>query len=61
MPKIRRSKIPPPEGWDLIEPTLDELDKKMREAEAEPSRRETTSGSVMADLQATSSKIPIHL
>ena len=36
MPKIRRSRKPPPEGWELIEPTLDELNKKMREAEAEP-------------------------
>ena len=31
MPKVRRSKKPPPEGWELIEPTLDELDAKMRE------------------------------
>lgn len=31
MPKVRRSKKPPPEGWELIEPTLDELDQKMRE------------------------------
>lgn len=31
MPKVRRSKKPPPEGWELIEPTLDELDGKMKE------------------------------
>lgn len=31
MPKVRRSKKPPPEGWELIEPTLDELEQKMRE------------------------------
>ena len=31
MPKVRRSKKAPPEGWELIEPTLDELDAKMRE------------------------------
>ncbi len=31
MPPIRRSKKPPPEGWELIEPTLDELNAKMRE------------------------------
>lgn len=31
MPKVRRSKKRPPEGWELIEPTLDELDQKMRE------------------------------
>ena len=33
MPKVRRSKKRPPEGWELIEPTLDELDQKMREGE----------------------------
>jgi len=31
MPKVRRSKKPPPEGWELIEPTLDELEQRMRE------------------------------
>lgn len=31
MPKVRRSKKPPPEGWELIEPTLEELEQKMRE------------------------------
>ncbi|KAJ8983654.1 hypothetical protein NQ317_019573 [Molorchus minor] len=35
MPKVRRSKKAPPEGWELIEPTLDELEQKMREAETE--------------------------
>ncbi|KAK8393522.1 hypothetical protein O3P69_006689 [Scylla paramamosain] len=35
MPKVRRSRKPPPEGWELIEPTLEELDQKMREAETE--------------------------
>lgn len=34
MPKVKRGK-PPPEGWDLIEPTLQELGRKMREAENE--------------------------
>ena len=34
MPKVRRSRKPPPEGWELIEPTLDELDQKMREGKA---------------------------
>lgn len=33
MPKVRRSRKPPPEGWELIEPTLEELDQKMREGE----------------------------
>lgn len=31
MPKIKRGKKAPPEGWELIEPTLIELGKKMRE------------------------------
>ena len=31
MPKVRRSKKKPPEGWELIEPTLEELNQKMRE------------------------------
>ena len=35
MPKVKRSKKPPPEGWELIEPTLEELDLKMREHETE--------------------------
>ena len=35
MPKVKRSRKPPPEGWELIEPTLEELDQKMREAETE--------------------------
>lgn len=33
MPKVKRSKKPPPEGWELIEPTLEELEAKMREGE----------------------------
>eukprot|EP00123_Amoebidium_parasiticum_P019662 comp29487_c0_seq1/m.47224 comp29487_c0_seq1/g.47224 ORF comp29487_c0_seq1/g.47224 comp29487_c0_seq1/m.47224 type:complete len:146 (-) comp29487_c0_seq1:107-544(-) len=36
MPKVRRGrKKPPPDGWELIEPTLLEIQQKMREAEAE--------------------------
>ncbi|RWS31386.1 G10-like protein [Leptotrombidium deliense] len=37
MPKIRRlrSSKPPPEGWDLIEATLEEFESKMREAESD--------------------------
>uniref|UniRef100_A0A8C5ZCN0 Protein BUD31 homolog n=1 Tax=Marmota marmota marmota TaxID=9994 RepID=A0A8C5ZCN0_MARMA len=34
MPKIKRSRKAPPDGWELIEPTLDELDQKMRERKA---------------------------
>lgn len=34
MPKVRRSKKAPPEGWELIEPTLDELEQKMREGKS---------------------------
>jgi len=36
MPKVKRNRKPPPEGWELIEPTLDELDGKMKEAETDP-------------------------
>ena len=35
MPKIRRSRKPPPEGYELIEETLQELNIKMKEAENE--------------------------
>ena len=31
MPKVKRNRKPPPEGWELIEPTLDELEAKMKE------------------------------
>lgn len=31
MPPIRRGKKAPPAGWELIEPTLDELDAKMKQ------------------------------
>ena len=33
MPKVKRSRKPPPDGWELIEPTLDELEGKMKEGE----------------------------
>lgn len=36
MPKVRRARSkPPPQGWELIEPTLEELEAKMRDAETE--------------------------
>lgn len=35
MPKVKRSRKPPPDGWELIEPTLDELDQKMREGKTD--------------------------
>lgn len=31
MPRVRRSRKAPPEGWDEIEPTLDQFTEKMRE------------------------------
>ncbi|CAI5445645.1 unnamed protein product [Caenorhabditis angaria] len=34
--KLRRVRKSPPEGWDLIEPTLEQFEAKMREAETEP-------------------------
>lgn len=36
MPKVRTSRSRPPAGWDEIEPTLSQLNQKMREAEAKP-------------------------
>ena len=36
MPKVRRSWKAPLDDLELMEPTLDELDQKMREAETEP-------------------------
>ena len=30
----RLKRKPPPEGWEMIEPTLEELEAKMREAES---------------------------
>ncbi|CAL9107924.1 unnamed protein product [Musa textilis] len=36
MPKIKTSRVKYPEGWELIEPTLRELEAKMREAENDP-------------------------
>ena len=32
MPKVKRSRKSPPEGWELIEPTIDEIEAKMKEA-----------------------------
>ena len=36
MPKVRRNKKPPPEGWDEIEEMMEQFEVKMREAELEP-------------------------
>ncbi|GJM88813.1 hypothetical protein PR202_ga05379 [Eleusine coracana subsp. coracana] len=36
MPKIKTSRVKYPEGWELIEPTLNDLEAKMREAENDP-------------------------
>ncbi|CAI5493004.1 unnamed protein product [Closterium sp. Naga37s-1] len=35
MPKIKTNRVKYPEGWELIEPTLRELEQKMREAESD--------------------------
>lgn len=35
MPKVRRSRKRPPEGWDLIEETLESMEQKMREGKLE--------------------------
>ena len=34
MPKVKRSRKPPPEGFELIEPTIEELEQKMREGKS---------------------------
>lgn len=34
--KLKRIRRKPPDGWDLIEPTLEEFEAKMREVEMEP-------------------------
>ena len=44
MPKVKRSRKPPPDGWELIEPTLDELDQKMREGTPVEDDRPQTHG-----------------
>ena len=31
MPKVKRGRKAPPDGWDLIEPTLTEIEHKMRQ------------------------------
>jgi len=36
MPKVKTNRKPPPDGWELIEPTLTELERKMRDAENDP-------------------------
>lgn len=33
---LRNKRKQPPDGWELIEPTLDELEQKMREAQTAP-------------------------
>jgi len=37
MPKIATSKTKFPPGWDVLKPTLDELDAKMRDGTSSPS------------------------
>ncbi|GFQ06114.1 protein bud31 homolog 2 [Phtheirospermum japonicum] len=36
MPKVKTNRVNYPEGWELIEPTLRDLQAKMREAENDP-------------------------
>ncbi|XP_026418649.1 protein BUD31 homolog 2-like [Papaver somniferum] len=36
MPKIKTNRVRYPNGWELIEPTLRELEEKMRQAENDP-------------------------
>jgi bud site selection protein 31 len=46
MPKVRRSRIKYPADWDKVEPTLTELEDKMREAEEAPSEAKKNSESL---------------
>eukprot|EP01111_Echinosteliopsis_oligospora_P010300 TRINITY_DN3177_c0_g1_i1.p1 TRINITY_DN3177_c0_g1~~TRINITY_DN3177_c0_g1_i1.p1 ORF type:complete len:146 (-),score=30.66 TRINITY_DN3177_c0_g1_i1:64-501(-) len=46
MPKVRTTKTKPPKGWEEIEPTVNELNQKMREAELEPHEGKRKSESV---------------
>lgn len=34
MPKVKTHKTRPPEGWELIEPKLEEFSQKMRDGES---------------------------
>jgi len=36
MPKVKTSKTKFPDGWELINPTLEEFSKKMKDAETDP-------------------------
>jgi len=36
MPRTKSKRKRAPEGWEMIEPTLDEMDQKMRDAESDP-------------------------
>jgi len=36
MPKVRTTKSKAPKGWELIQPTIDDLNKKMKDAEVDP-------------------------
>lgn len=47
MPVVgKRTKRPPPDGWELIEGTLEELAQKMKEAQTEPPEGRRRSESV---------------
>lgn len=63
MPKVKRSRKPPPDGWELIEPTLDELDQKMREGKPVDDDYpvvHTTIGSWLRSLPNWWSNISLH-
>lgn len=56
MPKVKRSRKPPPDGWELIEPTLDELDQKMREGWLEDDEPEPLSVATQTTTDNNSSR-----
>lgn len=44
--KLRRMRKKPPAGWEIVEPTLEEFEAKMREAETDPHEGKRKSESV---------------
>ena len=59
--KLRRLRKKTPEGWDLIEPTLEEFEAKMREAETEPHEGKRKTETVWPIFSNSSSTITLHI
>jgi len=61
MPKVKRNRKPPPEGWELIEPTLDELVQKMKEAETDPHEGMRKAEALWPIFSHSQPEVSIHL